>query len=302
MKAIKLIAIFLGIAAILFAVFNLDAIFSNSSKSASSEESIDLDARCNEIRSAWKEESGWNKELFQSTWNEIEQERKLGMYTENGFTTVKNCLLETAINKVCSAYKKALHANPFDAKMLQTRFSGAQELSTYENLAKEARLDSVMRIHQLYQKVSTFVGSKHTISPSFSLNASPYWKPFNDSRNGILITAEGFQKKENAALFAKIRHLPGFRDGVDPEILKKQLDKQEPDFYKKLSSQIVTAFKPMTHNQANKDLLKKVSEAYYKEYDAAFGDNGQYGAAEIAALVQQFNAVDSSWEKVRQTL
>jgi hypothetical protein len=299
MKAIKLIAIFLGIAAILFVVFNLDAIIPDSSKGSSSDESINLDARCNEIRSAWKEEPGWNKELFQSTWNEIEQERKLGMYTENGFTTVKNCLLETAINKVCSAYKIALHGNPFDAKALQTRYSGAKELSTYEELAKEARLDSVMRIHQLYLNVSKFVNSDHTITPSFSLNSSPYWKPFNSSRNAILQTA---QKYRQDALFSKVSHLPGFREGVDPDKLKKKLDSQEAGFYKKLSSQIVTAFKPMTHNQANKDQLKKVSEAYYKEYDAAFGDNGQYGAAEIAAFVQQFNSVDSSWEKVRQTL
>lgn len=299
MKAIKLIAIFLGIAAILFVVFNLDAIIPDSSKGSSSDESINLDARCNEIRSAWKEESGWNKELFQSLWNEIEQEKKLNMYSENGFTTVKNCLLETAINKVCGAYKNALHGNPFDAKVLQTRYNGAKELSTYEDLAKEARLDSVMRIHSLYQNVSKFVNSDHTITPSFSLNSSPYWKPFNSSRNAILQTA---QKYRQDALFSKVSHLPGFREGVDPDKLKKKLDSQEAGFYKKLSSQIVTAFKPMTHNQANKDQLKKVSEAYYKEYDAAFGDNGQYGAAEIAAFVQQFNSVDSSWEKVRQTL
>ena len=275
MKYLKLIGIFAVIVGALFFVLNWDSLFnSNQGDEPWGEENqIDISEKCEEISAAWSQRTGWDQALYQSQRDEIDQQRFMGMYTEEGYNAVDNRLRETAINKACEGYAKLLNSSEFSDSRLQTEFAGVRFLKEAEKVPNDPRIKHVEQLHQLYTNIKNFVNSPHTITAKFNTSRAD-WVSFTSAESSILNTARSYL---NNPLFKEMQNVPGFQAGLNEANIKKVTSPQRRKFYESLSAQIIRYFKNEEPTEDKINLLNQI----YKNFTY---QESKYGVDDLAML------------------
>ena len=275
MKAIKLLVIFLVITGGIFLALNWGSLFGGTIKgdNYAEEDMIDIREKCDEIRNAWSAQTEWSDELYKTIREDIDQSKSMGMFSREGYNTVNNCLRETSTNKACDCYMSALHAKSFSDNNLQKAYKGVISIKNHEKLNDEPRVNSIEKLHNLYNEISKFVKSSHTITPKFNTETAD-WVSFSSTQNAIL---EKAKKYRGNTLFKEMQNIPGFQSGLSEEYLKKTTNQQRKSFYQELSSQIIVYFNSVEPTPDKVNLLNQIYKNFtYQESD--------YGVDELATL------------------
>lgn len=264
MKALKLLSLFIVIAGGIFLALNWGTLFpgehNEEDGSFGDEDLIDVGQKCAEIRNAWASQKGWNEDLYMSQREDIDQSKAMRLFSRSGYNTVNNCLRENSTNKACEAYTAKLKANSFSDTALRTAYAGVQAIKGYEQLSDDGRIKRVEQIQALYTNVSSFVRSSHAITPRFKPEEDD-WVSFASSQNSILSRAKGYR---NNSLFAEMKAVPGFADGLSEEGLKAKTNPQRRSFYEGLSEQITNYF---SSEEPTDDNVKRLDKIYNKFAD-----------------------------------
>ena len=263
MKYVKLLAIFIVLAAGIYFALNWDSIFpsSNPTEDFADENLIDITEKCDEIRTAWEAESGWNENLYTHQREDIDQSKNMGMFSFEGYATVNRCLIETVTSKTCDCYLQALHASPFAADVLKQQYDGVLFIKKAEKLDKDSRISKVEQLHQLYNNITNFIHSPHSITPRFN-GVSGNWESFGSAQQRILSTAASYR---NNPLFKELEQIPGFKDGLSESTLRSATNSQRESFYKGLSRQIIAYFSQQDPTDEQKNQLKEVFNRFSDE-------------------------------------
>ncbi|MDE6216958.1 hypothetical protein [Bacteroides sp.] len=266
MKALKLLGIFIVFVGILILALNWGSLFQNASDEDDDfvpEDKIDITAKCQEIRDAWKAAEGWNEELYKKVRADIDRKKKMGMFSSTGYLSVNNALHESATNKACDAYLTALHdKDSFNDAQLNKHYQGVCSLKSYESLDGDLRVDKVEKRHTLYRKIRGFVSSRHNIVAQYD-TATTQWTSFESHRQGILGTASNY--RANSLYKQEMTHIPGFVQGLDENYLSDLTHKQRLSFYQGLSRQIVMHFQGKTPTPESVKQLEGVYRAFVTE-------------------------------------
>ncbi|MCR4919396.1 MAG: hypothetical protein K5928_06245 [Prevotella sp.] len=261
MKTVKLAGIFIVMAAVIFGAVLWMNGGSNKSDTFVDEDLVDVAEKCDEIRSAWNEVSGWDKDVYTDMREDVAQDSALSLYSMDGYQTVRSTLREEAVNKVCDALAQQLKADKFSHQAVEQEYQGVDYLKRAENIAQDARIKRAEQLHQLYVNIRQFVGSNHAITPRFDA-AKASWNAFAASAQAVLGRAK--QLRENP-LFGEMNTIPGFKDGLDEAKLKPQVMNQRNGFYRSLSQQIVKHFAQAEHTQENLSLFQQAYDKYKSE-------------------------------------
>lgn len=277
MKAIKLTVLFLLLAGGLMLALNWKSIIhsSDNGEDFPPEDLINISEKCNEIRQAWEQCSGWDEGLYTTLRADIDQSKAMGMFSREGYNTVNNTLRETTTNKTCDGYLEALHNKAsFSDATLQAQYKGVQYIKQQEGLDKDQRIAEVETRHKLYENIKQFVNSRHAIVPKLdTLNLQ--WEAFATLQGRVLNTAAGYRK--NSLYTAEMTHIPGFQKGLDEANLTTLTNRQRSDFYEGLSSQLIDCFK---EKQPTPDNVERLNQAY-KDFS---GQETNYGIGSLAAF------------------
>lgn len=257
MKYIKLTGIFVVCAALLFLVMNWSSITTSSDKDGGfgTEDKVDIEKECREIRAAWSSTTGWNAELYQKQRNRINQLKAAGMFSRKGYTTVNNCMLEEATNKACDGYMNQLkNVKPFSDARLCAEYSGIRTLTQNENMGEDARIKRVTKIHTLYSNVKTFQIALH---PKFD-TTSHSWASFPDAKQRLLQRAASYR---NDPMFREISHIPGFQDKLNDAKINTLLTPMPKSYYTELTS-LICAHYQNTPNPASESVLNEMRQIF----------------------------------------
>lgn len=280
MKAIKMLAIFLLLVGGIALALNWGSLFggSQSNEGFAETDKIDITEKCTEIRSAWNNVSGWDADIYNAQRKDIDQSKAMGMFSEKGYNTVNNCLIESATNSACDAYMLFLKSQEYSHEKLQKHFKGVEAIKKAENLNNDNRIAQVEKINQLYLKVYNFSRDKHIISPHFNETTTD-WTSFATLQNRILTTADSYR---NNALYQKeLKHLSGFESALDRNNLLSVTGRQKKGFYEGLSQQITGYFDTVEHTQVQVNLYNQI-------YNNFVGESGEYGIDRIASGFAKF--------------
>lgn len=280
MKAIKLILIFLLLVAGIFLAMNWGTLVQSVKGEDTSfveDDLIDIGEKCDDIRASWKAQMGWNQETYQLQREDIEQSRAMGLFSLEGYNTVNNCLRETSVNKACNGYVDALHTKPFNEKELQRQLNGVRFLKEKELLKNDVRVQRVEQLSQLYNRIRQFAGGGHVIVPCFDTETCT-WVSFAGRQNQVLTTARSLRQH---TLFKEMEEVPGFREALNEERLKKVTESQRSTFYQRLSAQIVNHFNSLEVTPDNWNVLSRVYKTFAKEEKGS-------GLGELAEVMVDF--------------
>lgn len=245
MKYIKLTGIFVVCAALLFLLMNWNSITTGGGRGNgfSSEDKVDIEKECREIRTAWTNATGWDNDLYQKQRNRINQLKAAKMFSERGYNTVNNCMLEEATNKVCDSYMNVLKKiKPFSDSRLCAEYSGVRTLTQEEHMGEDARIKQVTRIHTLYSNVKSFQIALH---PKFD-TTSHTWTSFPDAKQRLLQRAASYR---NDPLFNEISHVPGFQDKLNDAKINTLLTPMPMTYYTELTDLICIYYRNRHDNQ-----------------------------------------------------
>lgn len=268
MKYIKLLLIFIVLVVGIFVILNWSQLFptppSQQEEGWVEVDKLNISEECQKIRDAWAKEEGWNEELYKKQRDDIEQSKAMKLFTLKGYDAVDRCLHETATNKACDGYMAELHKTPFDESELNKQYNGVQMVKKSEHLGNDPRSQKVEQIHQVYTAAKNFLNGKQDITPRYDARTNS-WVSFSDQQSKII---NGAKAVYNNPLFSEVSHIPGFKDGLDPNKLKSKTDGQKASFYQNLCNQIITHFKkaPATTDNYNKmDVAVKKFASQYKD-------------------------------------
>ena len=268
MKAIKLIILFLVLAALIVVILCLPSVRKKGKETFPPEDLIDIKEECTKIRGSWEKQSGWNEETYMLLRKDINQSKAMGLYSLQGFNTVNNCLRETSANKMNAAYIAALHAQPFQEKVLEDAYKGAELLCTSESMAEDTRIKKVLQLHKHYVKVKSFAHQHHTITPSLD-EEKVEWKSFLVLQRVVLDTAQALRTNP---LFVEMQDIPGFKQAVDEAFLKGITDSQREKFYGKLRQLLVEHFRPLPVEEVHWQKLQQVYKQFGREARGCEGE------------------------------
>lgn len=257
MKYIKLTGIFVVCAALLFLVMNWSSITTSGGKDGGfgTEDKVDIEKECREIRAAWSSATGWNAELYQKQRNRINQLKAAGMFSRKGYTTVNNCMLEEATNKACDGYINQLkNVKPFSDARLCAEYSGIRTLTQEEHMGEDARIKRVTKIHTLYSNVKTFQIALH---PKFD-TTSHSWTSFPDAKQRLLQRAASYR---NDPMFSEISHVPGFQDKLNDAKINTLLTPMPKSYYTDLTS-LICAYYQNTPKPAPEPVLNEMRQIF----------------------------------------
>ena len=275
MKILKLAVIFLLLAGGIFLALNWGKVFGNSDTDDwfVEENLIDIQEKCNEIRAAWKEADGWRETLYQQQSDDINQSKEMKLFTLDGYNTVKNCLIESATNKVYDSFMAALQDKNFSDAKLQNSYQGVKTLKAKEKLSGESRLNKLDQLYALYTNIKNFINSPHTISPHFDKNTAS-WNSFAAAQKQVLDQASALRGNP---LFSEMSHVPGFSAGLDAKTLQGKLSQQKRSFYETLSKQIINHFSTL---EATQDRVNLFNQIYNNFGSQVYPDS--YGVSTLA--------------------
>ena len=277
MKIIKLAGIFLVMAAIIFGAILWMNSGSHKSDTFVDEDLVDVAEKCDEIRSAWQELPGWDKDVYTDLREDVAQDSALSLYSLDGYQAVRSTLREEAVNKSCEALAQQLKADKFSHQAVEQEYQGVSYLKRAENIAQDSRIKRAEQLYQLYSNIRQFVGSNHAITPRYDA-AKATWAGFAASAQAVLNRARQF--RENP-LFSEMKTVPGFQNGLDEAQLKPQVMNQRSNFYRSLSQQIVKHFAQAEPTQENLNLFQQAYDRY-KDEELNIGIN------ELAQQFRQF--------------
>lgn len=244
MKYLKLIVIFLVVAAGLYFVFNLGSLFSPSKKTTGDfgeQDDIDVNELCKRMESAWVEAPEWDESLYVDWFNIIEQKKGGKLVTKKSYDMLHSTLFEYAANKLRDSFSASLLAENYSHSKVKTMHDGVAVLEQYEELktlSGQPRLSHINDVFDLYSKIYAFVHKKHSITPSFN-KTNQTWTPFNTLQSNILKQASNYR---NNALYAEMNTLPDFVNGLDEKKLRDETEKYRDGFYTDLSKDIRSYF------------------------------------------------------------
>ena len=278
MKILKLLVILVLMIGAIVLALNWGTLFKGEKPSPFvDQDKIDITKKCDEIRSSWAGQAGWNDSLYQAQREDIDQSRNMNLFSQAGYNTVNNALRESAANKACEGYQAALHASPFSDAELQRNYKGVSTLAKAEQMSDDPRISHVQSLHDLYGKIKAFIASNHAITAQFDKRREA-WESFSSKQSKLLSQAKTLRGNP---LFSELMHLPGFQDRLNVSKLKSDTDSQRPSFYTSLSNQIVTHFSQKDRTQSNMNLLHQI-------YNNFTNEEMNYGARELAKCVAQW--------------
>lgn len=284
MKILKLAAIFLILAGGIFLALNWNSIFKSSKRGEFGEEDlINISEKCEEIRSAWALQSGWDEGLYTAQRRDIDQSKNMGMFSLQGYETVNNTLRETVANKTCEGYKSGLHKSPFSDAFLQKQYKGVQTLMSAENMKEDIRIKEIIKLHSLYTNINKFAKSSHAITPKFKQDEAD-WISFASAQSGILAQAK---KYRDDPLFKEMSSVPGFQDALNESKLRSTTERYRTSFYEGLSRQIISYFDTVEHDQTHVQLLNNI-------YQRFVGQANGVGVEAIAMYLVQMRSEANS--------
>lgn len=289
MKYIKLTGIFVVCTALLFLLMNWNSITTGGShgNGFGSEDRVDIEKECREIRAAWSNTTGWNHELYQKQRNRINQLKAAKMFSERGYNTVNNCMLEEATNKVHDSYLNVLKkVKPFSDARLCAEYSGVRTLTQEEHMGEDARIKQVTRIHNLYSNVKSFQVALH---PKFD-TTSHTWTSFPDAKQRLLQRAASYR---NDPLYGEISHVPGFQEKLNDARINTLLTPMPKSYYTELTDLICAYYQ---NTPADTDLIKELNKIFSQlvnevnvsmSYLDAVGRSASYNA--LSQLIRDKN-------------
>lgn len=210
---------------------------------------IDVDVKCEEIRSAWSKEPNWNPQLLKSQKSDLDQDNSLGRYEyADDVETVLNTIRESATDKLCEAIFREFHSPTCDDKWVKHNFAGVDILSSTFDMEKDERLQKVRSVKALYDKITTFVNSKHRIIAKYDADENK-WTSFSILGQSIINTAANYRK--NTLYSRELSNINRFIDGLNDSAIRKVVNDQENGFYNSLSSQIIKHFQELSKDEEN---------------------------------------------------
>lgn len=283
MKVVKLVLIFLAITCAILLFINWPDIpgpeVHNEDDGFAQEDILDIKVECEKIRLAWERCNGWDETVYGDLRSDIDQSKKMRLFSREGYNIVNNCLRETSINKVCDAYHSEIgNLTSFSHKNVVQCYNHVQKLMELEQLDKTLeRINEVLALHNYYSEVKKFTDSSHRIIPKFKTETTE-WVSFASIKQSVLNKGNRLLQDP---LYSKVSHIPGFEEGLSPKFLNKATEKWRSSFYEELCSQIIAHFKTLEPTVDRVNLLNQIY--------SNFGDQaGKSGLDRLATFVVSY--------------
>lgn len=231
-------------------------------------EPINPDEKCAEIRNAWDKETNWNEQLLKIQLQDLKQDVSLGRYDfQDDAETVQNTIRESATDRLCEAIFREFHSSSCNDNLVTKNFAGVQTLSDEFGMENDERLKKVRAVKAVYDKITAFVNSKHTIVAHYNADNNS-WVSFSSLSQGIITTAANYR---NDTIYKEdLSHIKRFIDGLNDSYIRRVVSSQESTFYNDLADQIITHFQSLmnreeTITETNLSRFKKAYNDYTNE-------------------------------------
>lgn len=268
MKFLKLGLIFAIFVALIMVVINWKSIVSpgDYGDPYPPTDKISVEDKCNTFRRQWANAKGWDQSLYERQINQLNSWKEQQFLSKMSFNTVATTVREQSISKVVNTYKALLSPEVYSHDKLIATYEGVKYLKGHEeNVAQD--FQETDGIHSLYLKIRSFVGSPHTIRPSFN-SATGEWSSFAAASNKILSTAASYR---NNKYYSRLKDIPRFREGLSEANLKSEIAKERRSFYASLTRMIVQAINSADPTEENYNKMKGVYERFAAEDSANAG-------------------------------
>ncbi len=258
MKIIKLIIVFAVLVLGLFMLSQWKNMFSQVGPE-DPDDYVDVNQKCTEIRKAWAKEANWNQELFRRQLADINQKNKLNRFESNeDFETVKNTLRESATNRLDSSIFLVFHSSTCDNALVRKNYAGVDTLVTVFSMAQDSRIIKIKQTKAVYDKITAFVKSPHTISAHYDSSENT-WHSFDALSRAVIQTAQNY--RGNEIYKEHLSNVTRFISGLSDSHIRSVVNRQENSFYSSLSYQIISYYKNASITETN---LARFNNAYDK--------------------------------------
>lgn len=279
MKILKLTLIFAALVGALVLLLNWGSIFSPSIESEEfpDVDALNLEERCNSIRTAWNDNGVWNQHLYDSQRAEIKQDSAMHLFSHASYNIVRTCIKESATNNVYNCYKSALHPDAYTHDKVIKNYRGIEHIKTQElNMTEDERIKEISAIHNLYKRIYDFSrNGKHPMVAHFNADENS-WIPFNTLQSNILATARSYSNNPH---YKHLKDIPGFDLALNQSNLTEITESYRNTFYSQLKNQIIEHFEQL---KVNRETFDKYNEVYKR-----FTDESTTGAKDLAISVQK---------------
>lgn len=262
MKILKIILVFIIVIGGVYLATQWNKVFSSGGEVADTSP-INVNEKCNEIRTAWASENNWNEDLLKSQMNTLQREKKLKRYkSDDDYETVRNAIRSASTDKLCDAIFREFHSPSCDDDLVNLNYSGVDVLSNTFGMNNDGSLQKVRQVKTLYDKISRFVrNNPHPISPRYNA-ASNSWTSYDALEKGIRNKAAEY--RDNPVYKTELNKITRFINGLNDNNIKVKPSKG--DYYVKLSNQIKSHFSRADATIKNKKEYFDAIDRFSKEF------------------------------------
>ncbi len=207
------------------------------------------DALLNELRNKIKKEVATQSNIdfssYQMLVDSIDAWKKQGSVKSKDVAILHKTLYEEVSGKIFALYNDVL------ARYNSNPDKSHQQLLDYNELAEKIESDittlgesaggksvDVKNLHSLYMDIRSLVQNRQAPTPDFDRQKLT-WTSFDDQKQQLLDTIAGYR---NNQWYAKIKHIKGFAEAVDPKEVAAAIEKCRNSYYEELAEQIMDYF------------------------------------------------------------
>lgn len=275
-KFIKLILVFLAIIGIIVGVQFLgkgDSLSDDDDVASTTYEKLG-----DTFYEEWESQSGWNKQLFNSHFKELDKKFRAGNLTQSQHDRLAENVCTYAINKTEAALLNQWSKSNCNRDYINNHYSGVLEINKLPYIKGDSRITNLQRMKKNYDNIYTFIGGtlKHTTFRAVATVTENYtWQPFSVTEKDVKNNASTYMDMQDYQnYFSKIDYiktnLSNASNFVNPaanEYYKAVVDGLKSRFTavwdQKVADKDSTGLDQLTQLMANKvTLLKNECEKY----------------------------------------
>lgn len=208
-KFIKIILVFLAIIGIIVGVQFLgkgDSLSDDDDVASTTYEKLG-----DTFYEEWESQSGWNKQLFNSHFKELDKKFRAGNLTQSQHDRLAENVCTYAINKTEAALLKQWSKSNCDRAFIKTHYAGVREINKLPYIKGDSRITNLQRMKKNYDNIYAFIDGtlKHsTFKATAAVNDDYTWQSFSPTENYVKSNSSAYMAMQDYInYFSKIDYI-----------------------------------------------------------------------------------------------
>jgi hypothetical protein len=272
MKYVKLILIIAVVAGLIYGAFRMIGPSSGSIKIDPTSPTLLKDLK-KKVDMDWNNASEWNQGVYERNIRDADTYHKdldnisLGNY---------DALIGYTNEKVCGKLIEFLNAefalpNCSEEKILRMEGHIDYFVKKAPNMNNDSRIIAAKEKIKLYKNILAFGNKSFGLDPKFDMYSGTWKNDFESYRNSQIDIRNGYR---NNGYYKSISHITEVEEALSSA--ESRLNDARNSFAKKLSNQIIAAYKDVERTERNKEKLREIYNRYYDDRNGFKDGNKLY--------------------------